>query len=89
MTKEQEEELRTYYEIYAESWKLFKKHYPPTNTEEFWGSLMNDCRALTKKYQGQARLVTELLLATNNEIVRMQKREEESCNQDKQNQTKV
>ena len=86
MTKEEQEaELLKYYRIYTAPWKLFKKHYPPSDTEEFWDSLRDDCRELAKQYPEQERLITDLILATSNEIVRMQKRKEKQCD-NQQNQ---
>lgn len=31
-----ESELRKYYEVITDSWKLFKDHSTPTGTDEFW-----------------------------------------------------
>ena len=89
MTKEQQEaELLKYYRIYTAPWKLFKKHYPPTDIEEFWNSLREDSRELVGQYPEQERLITDLILATNNEIIRIQKRGEEPWNNE-QNQSKA
>ena len=63
-----QENLKMYYEIYTECWKLFKKYCNPEDTEEFWKNLAQECRNLTNQF-GQTKLACTLAIATYNEIV--------------------
>lgn len=67
-----EEELRNYYEVYTDSWKLFRKYSNPNETEEFWDSLRDAVDVIFRKH-GRSHFAEKVLLATVNEIDRIYK----------------
>ncbi len=66
-----QEELKAYYEIYTECWKLFKKYSNPVDTDDFWQSFAKECRELNQKF-GQRKFARNMILATYEEIGNLQ-----------------
>ena len=67
-----EEELRTYFNIYTDCWKLFRKYSNTNNTDEYWESLIAETDAIVKKYNN-SELAKKICLATINELERIEK----------------
>lgn len=68
-----ESELRKYYEVITDSWKLFKDHSTPTGADEFWQGLMDKTNDLHLKH-GQTIFSEQVLNAVITEIESIYKR---------------
>ncbi|MBR5129209.1 MAG: hypothetical protein IKU67_04050 [Firmicutes bacterium] len=68
----EQEELKRYYEVYTECWKLLKKYSNPTDMEEFWENLAVECHELNEKFE-QKKFASEIILSTYIEIERIWK----------------
>ncbi len=68
-----QEELKTYYGIYTDCWKLFKKYSEPTDELEFWQNLATECKELRDKYNNDS-LAVDIILATYNKIETIMKK---------------
>lgn len=66
-----ENELREYYNIFTECWKLFKKYSNPVNDQAYWDEVVNQVEEFRKKYPGE--LPRELTYALINELRRIEK----------------
>ena len=73
-----EENLKKYFEIYTDCWKLFHKYSEPNNRDEFWHSLINESNNLYKKH-GEIDFSKNMLLETISEIERIFKRQKLAC----------
>lgn len=67
-----EENLKKYFEIYTDYWKLFRKYSELNDTEEFWKKLDDESRMLYKKH-GKSEFSKALLIATVSEVDRIGK----------------
>lgn len=65
-----EEELRKYFDIYTDCWKLFKKYSNPTDDDEFWMEFARESHDLNEKH-GKAKFAETLILATYSEVERI------------------
>lgn len=52
-----EDELRKYYNVYSECWKLFRKYSGPVEDDEFWDSLLEDAKLIMGKYEVGSAIV--------------------------------
>lgn len=68
-----EMELRKYYEVITDSWKLFKDHSTPTGNDEFWQRLMDKTNDLHMKH-GRTIFSEQLLNIMITEIEQIYKR---------------
>lgn len=64
-----EEQLKQYFAIYTDAWKLFKKYSNPIEDEEFWNSLQQEVQLVYEKYK--TPFSKEILVNTVNEIDRI------------------
>lgn len=64
-----EEQLKQYFAIYTDAWKLFKKYSNPIEDEEFWDSLQQETQLVYEKYK--TPFSKEILVNTVNEIDRI------------------
>ena len=64
-----EEQLKQYFAIYTDAWKLFKKYSNPIEDEEFWDSLQQEVQLVYEKYK--TPFSKEILVNTVNEIDRI------------------
>lgn len=71
-----ESELKQYFSIYTDCWKLFKMYCNPEYGDEFWEQLSVAADEVYKKY-GKKKFVKEIILATINEIERIYKNRKE------------
>ncbi|MEI1256008.1 hypothetical protein V8Q34_14815 [Blautia sp. JLR.GB0024] len=71
-----EENLKKYFDVYTDCWKLFRKYSEPNDAEEFWKSLFEETNELHKKY-GKSKFSEELILATAGEIDRIFRKRKE------------
>lgn len=55
------EEMKTEFNIFGDVWKIYKKFYFVTDSEEFWDEVINECNKVRKKYLDSA-LCGKLLL---------------------------
>lgn len=67
-----EEELRIYYEVYTDSWKLFRKYSNPDGTDTFWDNLRDEVDEIYRKHN-KSHFAGKVLLETVNEIDRIYK----------------
>lgn len=65
-----DEELRKYYEVYTDSWKVFRKYSDPDGTDTFWNNLRDEVDAIYRKHD-KSHFAEKVLLATVNEIDRI------------------
>lgn len=68
-----EKKLRNYYEIYTESWKLFRKYSAPDDSEAFWDGLQDEMEEIWKRH-GKSDFSKKILLATREEIEKIWKK---------------
>lgn len=66
-------ELRKYYTVITDAWKLFKDHSTPSGHDDFWGGLIRATDALHQKHE-QTIFSEKILNATLNEIQEVYKR---------------
>lgn len=71
------EELKQKYDMFTDTWKLYRKYANVQDTNEYWDSLVNESRAVSKKY-GQCKFIIDLVLAVINEFERIAKEIKES-----------
>lgn len=43
------EEMKTEFNIFGDVWKIYKKFYFVTDSEEFWDEVINECNKVRKK----------------------------------------
>lgn len=67
----EQEQLKQYYEIFTDGWKLFKEFSEPDGSDEFWQQLIDKASQLDKQYN--SRLFREISLAILNEIEKIDK----------------
>jgi hypothetical protein len=67
-----QEELKEYYNIYTDVWKLFKKFSSPDRTIVFWESYTAEVEMLDKKYNG-SELFRKIVIATTAELERIER----------------
>lgn len=66
-----EEELRRYYAIFTECWKLFRKYSNPDDSDKFWDNLIDESQELYEKDKNEFR--KNMIVETINEIERIWK----------------
>lgn len=64
-----EDELREYYNIFTECWRLFKKYSNPVNDQAFWDALMNETEELVEKSEKSE--ATKVLAVAVHRIIRV------------------
>ena len=62
-----EEQLKLYFQIYTDCWKLFKDHSNPSADKEFWEKLSKNGEEIYNKYPGSS-LAKSVVIATMEEI---------------------
>lgn len=67
-----EDELRSIYGMFTESWKFFKKYSDVQETDEYWSGVVEESTVISKKY-GECKLIVSLLLASLGELERIYK----------------
>ena len=67
-----QEELKEYYSIYTDAWKLFKKFSSPNSTPEFWENYTAEVEMLDRKYNG-SELLRKIVIATTAELERIER----------------
>ncbi len=64
-----ESELREYFDIINECWKMLKNHANPVDDEEFWDGLLEEHERIDEKYKGPRGEFTKALsMLVQNEI---------------------
>lgn len=66
------EELKRYYDVFADSWKFFRKYSDAQETDAYWEQIVAESAAISKKY-GECKLIVSLLLASVSELERKAK----------------
>ncbi|MGL6199884.1 MAG: hypothetical protein ACRC3H_13230 [Lachnospiraceae bacterium] len=67
-----EDDLKRYYAIYTDLWKLFRKNASPTDDEEFWSNLEKECYNLCEQH-GNSSFVKQEVVNLQLEIERIWK----------------
>ena len=67
-----QEELKEYYNIYTDAWKLFKKFSSPDRTIAFWENYTAEVGMLDRKYNG-SELFRKIVIATTAELERIER----------------
>lgn len=73
-----QEELKEYYNIYTDVWKLFKKLSSPDRTIAFWENYTAEVEMLDKKYSG-SELFRKIVIATTAELERIERLSGDRC----------
>ena len=76
--KMRQEELKEYYKIYTDAWKLFKKFSSPDRTIAFWENYTAEVGMLDKKYNG-SELFRKIVIATTAELERIERLSGDKC----------
>nr|DAF34582.1 MAG TPA: hypothetical protein [Caudoviricetes sp.] len=67
-----QEELKEYYNIYTDVWKLFMKFSSPDGTVAFWEKYTAVVEILDKKHNG-SELFRKIVIATTAELERIER----------------
>lgn len=67
-----DEELKKYYEVYTDCWKLFRKYSSPNDSDQFWQQLIDESNLLYEKH-GKTEFVKRIVIETIGEIERINK----------------
>lgn len=73
-----QEELKEYYNIYTDVWKLFKKFSSPDGTIAFWKNYTAEVEMLDKKYNG-SELLRKIVITTTAELERIERLSGDKC----------
>lgn len=73
-----QEELKEYYNIYTDVWKLFKKFSSPDRTIAFWQNYTAEVEMLDKKYNG-SELFRKIVIATTAELEQIERLSGDKC----------
>lgn len=73
-----QEELKEYYNIYTDVWKLFKKFSSPDRTVAFWENYTAEIEKLDRKYNG-SELFRKIVIATTAELERIERLSGDKC----------
>ena len=65
-------DIKKYYELFADLWRLFKKYSSPDRSESFWKLYAEDVKALDSKYE-YSELFRNLVLAVTKEIMKIER----------------
>lgn len=65
-------DIKKYYELFADLWRLFKKYSTPDRSESFWKLYAEDVKALDSKYE-YSELFRNLVLAVTKEIMKIER----------------
>ena len=65
-------DIKKYYELFTDLWRLFKKYSSPDHSELFWKLYAEDVKALDNKYE-HLELFRNLALAVTKELERIEK----------------
>lgn len=65
-------DIKKYYELFTDLWRLFKKHSSPDHREPFWKLYAEDVKTLDSKYE-QSELFRNLVLAVTKEIMKIER----------------
>lgn len=68
-----DEQLREYFEIYTDAWKLFHKYSNPDGSRKFWDDLLKEQEEIWEKH-GRSEFTEKILLDTIDEIEYIWKR---------------
>ncbi len=66
------EELMRIYNMLTDTWRLYRKYADVQGTDQYWDSLVEESRAISKKY-GECKFIIDLVLAVINELERKAK----------------
>lgn len=69
-----DEQLKKYWEMYTDSWKLFKEFSEPDETDEYWFALRDKAIELHEKHG--TNLMLQIAVATILELNRVYKAED-------------
>lgn len=65
-------DIKKYYELFTDLWRLFKKYSSQDHSESFWKLYAEDVKALDNKYE-HLELFRNLALAVTKELERIEK----------------
>lgn len=73
-----QEELKEYYNIYTDVWKLFKKFSSPDRTIAYWEDYTAEVEMLDRKYNG-SELLRKIVIATTAELEQIERLSGDKC----------
>lgn len=68
-----EEELKKYFNVYTDCWKLFKKFSDPVAEDAFWEALIDEGDAVAEKY-GKSEFAKKMIVVTMEELDRISRK---------------
>lgn len=68
-----EEDLKEYFNIYTECWRMFRKYSDPVDDDEFWDSLVKEGNRIVDSSTAK-EFAKKVVLSTIDEIERMHRK---------------
>ena len=65
-------DIKKYYELFTDLWRLFKKYSSPDHSESFWKLYAEDVKTLDSKYE-HSELFRSLVVAVTKEIMKIER----------------
>lgn len=65
-------DIKKYYELFTDLWRLFKKYSSPDHSESFWKLYAEDVKTLDSKHE-HSELFRSLVLAVTKEIMKIER----------------
>lgn len=68
-----EEDLKEYFNIYTECWRMFRKYSAPVDDDEFWDGLVKEGNRIVDSYTAK-EFAKKVVLSTIDEIERIHRK---------------
>lgn len=68
-----EAELKRYFAVYTECWKMFRSYSEPKDNDEFWQALVDEAEEIVNR-NGKTEFAKAIAIATINEIERIHRK---------------
>ena len=68
-----DKELKEYYQVFTDAWKLFKRHSNVTDNDAYWKTVTDEVKHLTEVHKSD--LALNIMLEVVSELERISKKE--------------